>query len=96
MKTARMPKHLRDLIDAGYDLDAYFRARKWFADRGVQASYSTIRRSWSFMAIGRANGPTTVICWVGIEAFIDMLDAPAATLKAIAQKGGNVAKRKAK
>jgi hypothetical protein len=68
---------------------------RWFAERGVQAHYTVRKRSWCFFAIGRKNGPTTVICWCGLGMFVEMLKDRRGTLRQIAAKGGNVAKRKA-
>jgi hypothetical protein len=85
-----MPKHMQELLNAGYELATYRKAQEWFRKRGVSVGYSPLRRSWFFMAVGRPDGPTTVIAWVSLEAFIDMLDAPAATLIDMAAQGAQV------
>ncbi len=83
------PAHMKRL-EAAYDLDAYKAAYEFFKAKGVSIGYSTIRRSWFFFAIGRMDGPTTVICWVGLEAFVDMLDTPSQTLKDMAAQGAAI------
>lgn len=85
----------RDLRDMNYPLPKFRERQDWFAARGVQVNYSARKRSWFFMAYGRGSGgPTTVICWCGPGALVDMLESPKDTLKAIAEKGGDVAKRR--
>lgn len=86
----RPPKHMRDLLALGVDQEHLARAQEWFGKRGIACGYSTIRRSWSFACVGRLDGPAYVICWVGVEAFVDMLDAPAQTVKAMYERGADV------
>lgn len=86
----KMPAHLADLVSAGYDLETYRIVCEWFKTRGVQVSYIHAKRVWCFFAIGVPEGSTCVRCLVGVEAFIDMLDAPFSTIKAIKAHGGKV------
>lgn len=88
-----MMKYMRDLIDMGIDQSHLERARQWFAKRGITCGYSTQRRSWNFACVGRKDGPTYVVCWVGLEAFVDMLDSPTQTVKAMHARGANVSIR---
>lgn len=90
----RLPKHMNDLAKLGVDAAHLRRAQEWFGKRGVTCGYSAHRRSWNFACVGRTDGPTYVVCWVSVEAFVDMLDAPAQTIKAMYAQGANVAIRK--
>lgn len=83
-----MPNHLREL-DSAYGLDAFRTAAEWFARHGVSVAYVP-RRGWRFYCIGRADGPTYVVCWVELPALVDMLDSPNDTLQAIWDRGGSV------
>lgn len=83
-----MPVYMKRLAEV-YDVSAFLEAQRFFHDRGVNLAYVP-RRGWRFYCIGRKDGPTCVVCWVGLGALVDMLDAPSQTLKAIYDKGGDV------
>jgi hypothetical protein len=91
----RMPKHMSDLAEMGIDAEHFAKARAWFARRGITCGYSSQRRpGWNFGCVGRSDGPTYVVCWLGLEAFVDMLDSPTQTVKAMYARGANVSIRK--
>jgi hypothetical protein len=76
---------------AEYGQEEYSRAYEFFRAHGISTmGYSDKRRMWSMMAIGRKDGPTVVILWVSLEGFIELLDAPHATLKRFHEQGGDV------
>ena len=84
------PKHVRDLESMGIDSAHLETARRWFLRRGITCGWSSVRRSWNFACVGRKDGPTYVICWVDVAAFVDMLDSPTATVKAMYARGADV------
>lgn len=83
-----MPKHLRE-IESLYGLTALKEAIRFFESHGVSLAYVP-HKGWRFYCIGRKDGPTYVVCWVGIESLIEMLDEPSKTLSAIREQGGDV------
>ncbi len=72
-----------------YDVEKFLRVQRYFSDHGVNLSHVP-RRGWRFYCIGRDDGPTYVVCWVGIGALVEMCDNPDATLRAVYDKGGKV------
>ena len=83
----RMPNHLREL-DSEYGMEQFRTAAAWFAKRGISVGYVP-RKGWRFFCIGRMDGPTCVICWVGLGGMIDMLDSPSATVAAMHDRGAD-------
>lgn len=87
MKTAKQPKYLKDLEDAGMSESEFIRAQQWFRDHGVtmgpkrdRSGRYTGEFTW-FAIPDDKTGPTYITCLTGIGSTVDMLDSPSATLK---------------
>lgn len=91
-KQVRKPQYLKDLELYGYDYDWLVKIQQWFWKRGISVGKGT--RGLNFSCVGRMDGPTNVICWVGIEQFIEMAVNRIQTVKMFWEKGANVAIRK--
>lgn len=88
------PRRILDLGEFGITPQQYLESQRWFLGRNITCGYSTQKRSWNFACVGRKNGPTYVICWVGIEAFAAMLQNRIETAKQMYARGANVRVRK--
>jgi len=77
---------------AQIDQAAYHEAVGYFRAHGIISMGHSDRRrpGWNLMAIGRPDGPTTVIVWVDLEGFVGLIEDRAGTLKAFHDQGAKV------
>lgn len=80
VRKPRLKAYERELMDAGYPVDVYHRAQRFFSDRGISLRYGKAGE-WIVGGIDyRQPGCCYRIGRIGTGALIEYLDAPSTLL----------------